>query len=130
MKNVLNLCLCFLLMNIAGGTVSAQNETAAYIPKAKAVIETPIAPSSSKPMIITLQNLAEKSVAVFAGPKEGIKDPKVNVIGGLSKNIIYLKENDAVCLMTVDKRPIACTLIKPGVTQVEVNVSANAISSK
>ena len=76
------------------------------------------------------KNAAEKSVPVFAGPKEEIKDPKITVVGGLSLNKLYLKENDAVCLMTIDKRPIACTVIKPGMTFVEVNTSANSISSK
>ena len=116
-----------------GGSSFAQTNGAGVVPKpATAITETPIPPANAnaKPVVITLHNAAEKSVAVFAGPKEELKEPKLNVVGGLSRNTLYLKENDAVCLMSVDKRPVACTIIKPGITVVEVNVSANAISSK
>ncbi len=130
MKNVLYFTMLTSMLNVMGVSVFAQNETIKLIPKVRAITETPITTPSGKPLIITLRNAAEKSVAIFAGPKEEIKDPKVNVVGGLSTNILYLKENDAVCLMTIDKRPVACTIIKPGVTSVEVNISANAISSK
>lgn len=117
-------------------TVHAQNEVAVNVPKATAIVEnpsTPAAPAANtagKEITIVLRNGAEKSVAVFAGPKDQLKEPKITVVGGLSKNNLYLKENDAVCLMTVDKRPVACTIIKPGVTTVEVNASANGITSK
>lgn len=112
---------------------SAQNEVAVNVPKATAIVENPTAPAAntaSKEITIVLRNGAEKSVAVFAGPKDQLKEPKITVVGGLSKNNLYLKENDAVCLMTVDKRPVACTIIKPGITTVEVNASANGITSK
>ncbi len=132
MKNVLKLSALALTFNLIGSTAFAQNETATIYPKATAMEEAPTAPAATgnKPVIITLRNAAEKSVAVYAGPKEGLKEPKVNVVGGLSKNILYLNENDAVCLLTVDKRPSACTIIKPGISTVEINLSANAISSK
>ena len=130
MKNVWKTSMFILLLNIVATATSAQNETATIIPKATAIIETPVAAPAGKPMIITLHNASEKSMAVFAGPKEELKEPKVKVVGGLSNNILYLKENDAVCLLTVDKRPAACTIIKAGVSTVEVNVSGNAISSK
>jgi len=130
MKDVIKDSLTILSLILIFGSISAQNETATIIPKARAIIETPVAAPSGKPMIITLHNASEKSVAIFAGPKEEIKEPKINVVGGSSKNILYLKENDAVCLMTVDKRPSACTIIKAGVNIVEINVSANAITSK
>jgi len=130
MKNVLKVSLFVLVTMVTGSAAIAQNETATIVPSTRIITETPIAPPVNKPAIIMLRNAAEKSVAIFAGSKEEIKEPKIIVVGGLSKNTLYLKENDAVCLMTVDKRPVACTIIKPGVTTVEVNVSANAISSK
>ncbi len=130
MKNPFKAMMIILVTAVTTVPVFAQNETATIVPKARAIIETPIAPPANKPAVITLRNAAEKSVAIFAGPKEEIKEPKITVVGGLSRNTLYLRENDAVCLMTVDKRPMACTIIKPGVTSVEVNVSANGISSK
>lgn len=132
MKNVLKSICCVFILSVITNSVSAQNELAAITPKATAIVENPSAPApnTNKEVTILLRNASEKSVAVFAGPKEELKEPKLKVVGGLSKNNLYLKENDAVCLMTVDKRPMACTIVKPGVTTVEVNVSANAISSK
>lgn len=131
MKNVLKATLLACILITTSSIAFAQNETAALVTKATAVIETPTAPTpAGKPVMITLHNAAEKSVAVFAGHKEDLKEPKSIVVGGSSRNILYLTENDAVCLMTVDKRPAACTIIKPGMSTVEVNVSANGISGK
>jgi hypothetical protein len=133
MKNVLKATLLACILTTTGSIAFAQNETAVLVPKATAMIETPTAPApapAGKAVIITLHNAAEKSVAVFAGHKEDLKEPKITVVGGSSRNVLYLTENDAVCLMTVDKRPAACTIIKPGMSTVEVNVSANGISGK
>jgi hypothetical protein len=132
MKNVFKTFFCFCLIS-SGFVANAQTTGNVVVPRpATAMLETPAQPANvnAKEVTVTLRNNAEKSVAVFAGPKENLKEPKVLVAGGLSKNTLYLKELDAVCLMTVDKRPLACTIIKPGVTTVEVNTSANAISSK
>ena len=131
MKNVFQVAALTVLCCLFTYSGYSQNETAAVVPaKVTAVVDAPVAQSANKPLIITLKNSAEKSVAIFAGPKEEIKDPRITVVGGSSKNTLYLKENDAVCLMTADKHPVACTIIKPGATMVEINVSANAISSK
>lgn len=133
MKKVLKAMSCVMMLTLFVTIASAQNEVAVNVPKATAIVENPTAPAAntaSKEVTIVLRNGAEKSVAVFAGPKDQLKEPKITVVGGLSKNNLYLKENDAVCLMTVDKRPVACTIIKPGVTTVEVNASANGITSK
>ncbi len=133
MKNVLKTILCVCLFGAFADTANAQTTGNLVVPRpATAVMETPTQPANAnaKAVTITLKNNAEKSIAVFAGPKEELKEPKVLVAGGLSKNTLYLREQDAVCLMTVDKRPMACTVIKPGITMVEVNTSANAISSK
>ena len=131
MKNVFQVAALTVLFCLFTYSGYSQNETAAVAPaKATAVVDAPVAQSANKPLIITLKNSAEKPVAIFAGPKEEIRDPRITVVGGSSKNTLYLKENDAVCLMTADKHPVACTIIKPGATVVEINVSANAISSK
>jgi len=130
MKNIIKAFLFVLVIMATGSAAVEQYETAKIFPSTRSITQTLITQPFNNTHIILLRNTAEKSVAIFAGPKEEIKEPKIIVVGGLSKNTLYLKENDAVCLMTVDKRPVACTIIKPGVTTVEVNVSANAISSK
>lgn len=133
MKSLFKTSLCAFLLILAAGVSSAQTTGSVVVPQpATAVVNAPVQPANAnaKPVTISLRNNAEKSVAVFAGPKEELKEPRITVAGGLSNNTLYLKEGDAVCLMTIDKRPVACTIVKPGVTSVEVNVSANAISSK
>ena len=79
---------------------------------------------------VTLKNTAATNIYVFAGPKEEIRTPRVVTYGGYSKNTIYVKLNDVVCLMNAEVKPTACTVIKPGVNTVEVNSGGNGISSK
>ncbi len=114
--------------NVFGQAAVASNET--VIPKAEAIKETPVAPPVGKEVTIVVKNTCEKSVAVFAGPRENIKEPKLNAYGGLSTNKVYIHENDVVCLMTSDKKPVACTVIKPGMTTVEVNTSGTGVMGK
>lgn len=102
------------------------------VPRAVSIKEpAPPAVPPSREVTLTIRNNAEKPVAIFAGPKEGIRDPKVKTLGGLSLNKLYLMENEVVCLMDMtERKPTACTVIKPGMTLVEVNPSATSISSK
>jgi hypothetical protein len=85
------------------------------------------APAANTELLITLKNTAVTNIYVFAGPKEDIRNPKVETYGGLSKNTLYLQVNDVVCLMTEDLKPKACTSIKPGTTNIEVNPSGTTI---
>ena len=89
--------------------------------------EVKAAPAANTEMAITLKNTATTNIYVFAGPKEGIRDPKVQTYGGLSKNTLYLQVNDVVCLMTEEVKPKACASIKDGTTMLEVNTSGTAI---
>ncbi len=102
------------------------------IPKVGAAVETKpsVTTTPGKEVTITLRNTSERPLAVFAGPKEGIRNPKVMAVGGISLNKLYLRENEVVCLVTVDKRPVACTVIKPGVTTVEINSAGTTVTSK
>lgn len=100
-----------------------------------AMAETPATPSApsavvGKEVVISLKNTAEKPVVIFAGPKENIREPKINTYGGLSLNKLYLHENEVVCLMTNERKPMACTMVKPGITNVEINVSGNGITGR
>lgn len=130
MKKILMLAVVgvFTVHCVCGQSAVASTET--VIPNATAIKETPIAPPVGKEVTITVKNTCEKGVAVFAGPREQIREPKLSTYGGLSTNKVYIHENDVVCLMTDEKKPIACTVIKPGMTTVEVNTSATGVQGK
>lgn len=129
--NFLLLCGCLLVASVcfAQNTEVASNTT---YTKATAAPEMPSAPATlvGKDVVITLKNSSERPIAIFAGPKENIREPKIFTYGGLSSNKLYLHENEVVCLMTVDKRPTSCTVLKPGITSVEVNTSGNSVAGK
>lgn len=91
--------------------------------------ETPAAAANQEKTVV-IKNTSEKSIAVFAGPKEGIREPRLNTYGGLSSNKVYVKPSDVVCLMNDEKKPIACAIIKPETTVVEVNTSATGVTGK
>lgn len=135
MKNLLKAIAPILLIAFTLSSVKAQElaslSTGGY-PEAKATTDKPAAPpvSTGTPVTLTIKNTCEKPMVIFAGPKEGIRNPKVQTYGGVSKNTVYLQSNDVICLMTNDYKPIACTNIKPGATSVEINTSGNAITSK
>jgi hypothetical protein len=119
-----------LLMTFATSS-NAQNAEASLntgLPKLTTKVEaTPVNPVG-KEVVISFVNTCEKPVAIFAGPKESIRTPRIETFGGLSRNMkFYLHENEVVCIMALDKQPKACTVIKPGVTTVEVNTTANGI---
>jgi len=100
--------------------------------KQSAPIKKTAAAVSNKQISITIKNSSEKSVSIFAGSKTEIKNPKTKTksFGGLSKNTVYVKISDVVCLMNAQEKPTACTDIKATTTVVEINSSANGISGK
>ena len=89
----------------------------------------PNAPETQE-KIVTVKNTCGNGIAIYAGPKEGIRDPKINTYGGMSTNKVYVMPNDVVCLMTVEKKPIACMVVKLETTSVEINSSATTIIGK
>ena len=134
MKNIIKTIVSTTLLFTTASSVSAQNAEASLnseMPKVTAKVEAPPPSIVGKEVVIAFINTAEKPVAIFAGPKENIRKPRIETYGGLSKNQkFYMRENEVVCLMSADNTPKACTIIKPGVTTVEVNSSATLISSK
>ncbi|MCS6935604.1 MAG: hypothetical protein NZM35_10715 [Chitinophagales bacterium] len=88
------------------------------------------ASAGSNEFAVVIKNLCENRIVVFAGPKEAIRDPKVSVFGGLSLNKVYVREGDVICLMTDESKPKSCTVVKSGLSQVEVNPSATNISTR
>ena len=134
MKNMIKKIVPVALFIAMASNVSAQNAEASLssdMPKVTAKVEAPPPSIVGKEVIIAFINTAEKPVAIFAGPKENIRKPRIETYGGLSKNQkFYMHENEVVCLMAADNTPKACTVIKPGITMVEVNSSATLISGK
>lgn len=86
--------------------------------------------ANNQEMVVVIKNNSENKISVFAGPKEGIREPKLNIYGGLSTNKVYVREGDVVCIMTDDKKPKSCTVVKPGVEQIEINTSATTLAAK
>ncbi|MBL0308546.1 MAG: hypothetical protein IPP77_02300 [Bacteroidetes bacterium] len=127
----------FCLMAISP-TIYSQGiaSTGAEVPKVNARSETPpkapeVNTANQQEVTITIRNKAEKPVAIFAGPKEGIRDPKVQTLGGMSLNKLYLRESEVVCLMDMaERKPTACAVIKAGMTTIEVNPSGTTLQSK
>lgn len=124
MKTFATGCILTLLSLITYSQEQAYNKATALPP----VNDVP--KNQGKEVTVTLKNTAEKPMAVFAGPKEEIRTPKITPVGGLSTNKLYIHENDVVCIMTPENTPKACAIIKPGVTSVEVNSSGTTISAK
>lgn len=88
------------------------------------------APVYGKEIQITLKNLAEGTVSVFAGPKEDLKDKtKRKTVGGLGTNTLYVRINEVVCIMNGEKT-VSCTAVKATTKLLEINSSALAITEK
>ena len=119
------LLICFIFSNAYSQELASLTPTNPSEKEVKPTVNV-----NTTDVVITLRNTSEKPVPVFAGPKEGIRNPKIKAIGGLSKNTLYLEVNDVVCLMTNEMKAVACTNIKPGISSVEINTSATTISAK
>ena len=133
MKLFMKLSLCAAVTLFSFYSADAQEVaslTVSNYPTARAINENPTAPATKQEMTITLKNSAEKPVIIFAGPKEDIRNPKVQTFGGLSKNTLYVQPNDVVCLMTHETKPMSCASVKEGVTILEINTSGTSIVTK
>jgi len=129
MKNIMMVALLLVGSQLFAQDSEAKTET--VVPRATAITETTITPPArGKEVTIAVKNTSGKGIAIFAGPREEIRDPKLSSFGGMSTNKVYVRENDAVCLMTSERKPIACVIIKPGMTTVEVNVAANGLKAE
>ena len=80
---------------------------------------------SAKEVILNIKNMCEKHITIFAGSKKEVFDGKSQTLGGMSTNNLYLKEGDVVCIMNDPKTIQACSVIKNGITKVEINKSGN-----
>lgn len=102
------------------------------VPTAEASVSTKPTPTIvyGKELTVTIKNTSELPVYIFAGPREEVRNPKVQELGGISLNKLYLRENEVICLVSKEGKPSACTVIKPGTATAEVNSSGTNISSK
>lgn len=137
MKIFIKLLFVFVALSIATESSFAQTTKAktkssskkTTSTKTKTTVAKPAAVAPPRDITITLQNDHEGSVMVFAGHKEDLKNPKPNAMGGLSKNKLYLKTNDVVCIV-VNGKPTACAEVKPTTVTLKINPSATQISEK
>ena len=103
--------------------------------KAKTTTKTTAKPApkptvEGKAVTIPIKSNAEANVSIFAGKREDLKKPSLKILGGLSKNTLYIKENDVVCIISAEGKAVSCVDIKPGTTSLEVNSSGNVITKK
>lgn len=89
---------------------------------------SPVVPG--KEVTVTLKNLSEGTIAIFAGPKDELKNlTKKKTVGGLSKNTLYVRVNEVVCILNGEKT-VSCASIQANTTALEINSSGNAIVAK
>ncbi len=137
MKTILKYSITALLLTILATSIQAQSptkkttSTVHHSTNSKKKTVNKAAPAVVKEVTITLKNSCERTVGIFAGPKEDLHHPKLKEVGGLSTNTLYLKTNQVVCVMSADgKKAMACTNLKPITTYVEIAGSGTEISAK
>lgn len=96
----------------------------------KTAAKKPVATIYGKEVQVSLKNLSEGSIAIFAGPKEDLQNTmKRKSVGGLSTNTLHVRINEVVCIVNGAKT-VSCASVKTGVTQLEINISGTAITAK
>ncbi len=135
MKHLTKILLSIALFSFAFHTAHAQT-TVKKKPTSTSKTKTTAAPKKAAPVAIgkevslTLKNLSEGSIAIFAGPKDELKNTlKKKTVGGLSKNTLYLHVNEVVCILNADKI-VSCVTIQGTSTFLEINSSGNLITAK
>ncbi len=119
----------FVFVNSYAQTTVKKKTTTTTKPKATTVKKaSPTVPG--KEVTVILKNLSEGTIAVFAGPKEELKNTlKKKTVGGLSKNTLYVRVNEVVCILNGEKT-VSCAVIKESTTLLEINSSGNGITAK
>lgn len=97
-------------------------------PKKKTTAKTA---APARDITVTIKSLCERPVPIYAGPRVGLKKPKIQTLGGMSTNTLHVKSNDVVCIMSSDgKKTMACVNLKTTTTALEVNSSGSDIKGK
>ena len=135
MKHLTKIILSLALLSFAFHNAEAQTGLKKK-PTATSKSKTTAAPKKAAPVAIgkdvtvTLKNLSEGTIAIFAGPKDELKNTlKKKTVGGLSKNTLYLHVNEVVCILNADKI-VSCVAIQGTTTFLEINSSGNIITAK
>lgn len=122
--------LLFSLMVTTAFSQTTTKKTTTTSHKTKTSTATKPATTYGKEVQVTLRNLSEGTVPIFAGPKEELKEvTKRKTVGGLSKNTLYLRVNEVVCIVKGEKT-VSCAAIKATTTLLEINSSATEIVAK
>ncbi len=131
MKTILKPVYFVLIALLVSQAVTAQSTTKKSSSTHKTSNTKKPAPTSyGKEIKVTLKNLAEGTVLVFAGPKENLNDPlKRKSVGGLGTNTLYLRVNEVACIVKGEKT-VSCAIIKSTTSQLEINTSGNQITAK
>ena len=81
---------------------------------------------------LSLKNLSDKKVTVFAGPRNELASPKTRerVYDGQSINTVYASVNEVVCILSTDDKPISCIDVMPNAEELEIDNSGTNISVK
>ena len=126
MKPIIKIVVAVVLL-IASQQLSAQSKSKS---PAKATAKKAVVPAPGKEITVSVKNLAEKNIALFAGNREGLKDPAIKELGGHSTNTLYLRVNDVACIMDDKKKPKSCAEVKATTAVLEVNSSGTVILAK
>jgi hypothetical protein len=126
MIKIIGLPLFALVLTLNTQAQTSKSKTSTKSSTTKKATPAPV----KKDVTVTLKSMCEKNVMIYAGDKAGIRNPNPKPIGGLSKNTLYLKTYDVVCILKEGNKVAACAEIKPGNTYVEINSSGTAISVK
>ena len=88
--------------------------------------------SSGTSVAIGLKNLSDKSVTIYAGPKEDLEKPEARqkVYEARGTNTIYVSINEVVCIMHEGGKPISCADVVPGAAEMEIDGAGNSITVK
>ena len=136
MKIFLNITLTVTLLAFSFTNCVAQTTNKKQTTKHSVKPKTTTTPKQSslnaigKEVTVTLKNLSEGTISIFAGPKEELKNIiKKRTVGGLSTNKLYLRVNEVVCILNGEKT-VSCASIKANTTLLEINSSGNGITGK
>ncbi len=112
---------------LLGASAFAQSNDvlAANNNETKKTEETAPMPIKAQELKVSLKNGSERKVAVYVGPKKDVFSGKGEALGGLSLNTYYLVPGDIICIMDDPKTIHACSILKEGTTNVEINSSGN-----
>ena len=119
-------CMIAAAILCVGNNVSAQMTADGGMENPSMLAEATPAPAiQGKEIKVDLKNDCGKHITIFAGSKKEVYDGKSQTIGGMSNNTLYVREGDVVCIMNDPKTIQACSILKPGVTKVEINPGGN-----